>query len=260
MHEDNPSITSVCFAPNGRYVLAFSSDSCLRLWDYVSGTVKKTYQGHENSKFSIGGCFGILKNDDDDDSSNSNSNGDNNYSNNTNGGASGGGGEAFIAAASEDGDIVLWDVKTKEVVQRIRGAHDGVCFWVDVHGDTLVSAGQDGKIKIFRHQRPHAVTKALRPAPPLTKDESITNNDNNTTNHADGGGQAAATTNGDVTMTDGHEDGRGEGITTNGIAADEEKAGEGALLLGNGELGLAVGGALRDGTTPLKDEDIKKEE
>lgn len=130
VHEDNPPVTSVCFSPNGRFVLAHSMDSCLRLWDYVSGTVKKTYQGHVNKGFSIGGCFGTID------------------------------GEAFIASASEDGGIVMWDVKSKQIVQRIEGGgrrsgggHEGVCFWVDVNGDTLVSAGQDGKIRVYRHRR-----------------------------------------------------------------------------------------------------------
>lgn len=117
-------MTSVCFAPNGRYLLAFSMDSCIRLWDYVSGQVKKTYQGHENSGFSIGGTFSVVD------------------------------GKAYVTTASEDGDIVLWDIKTKQIVQRIEKAHDGVCFWVDVHGDTMVSCGQDGKIKVFRHRGP----------------------------------------------------------------------------------------------------------
>ncbi|KAK8049749.1 hypothetical protein PG994_011479 [Apiospora phragmitis] len=124
VHEDNPPVTSVCFAPNGRYLLAFSMDSCIRLWDYVSGQVKKTYQGHTNAGFSIGGCFSVVD------------------------------GKAYVTAASEDGDIVLWDIKTKEIVQRIEKAHDGVCFWVDLHGDTMVSCGQDGKIKVFRHRGP----------------------------------------------------------------------------------------------------------
>ena len=87
----------------------------------------KTYQGHANNKFAIGGCFGIVPDE-----------------------------GAFIASASEDGEIVLWDVVTKEVVQRMpahRQDRDGkgsVCFWVDVHGDNMVSAGQDGSIRIFR--------------------------------------------------------------------------------------------------------------
>ncbi|KAJ0289320.1 hypothetical protein COL940_001516 [Colletotrichum noveboracense] len=127
VHEDNPAVTSVCFSPNGRFVLAFNLDNSIRLWDYVSGAVLKTYQGHANNKFAIGGCFGIVPDE-----------------------------GAFIASASEDGEILLWDVVTKEVVQRMpahRQDRDGkgsVCFWVDVHGDNMVSAGQDGSIRIFR--------------------------------------------------------------------------------------------------------------
>lgn len=119
VHEDNPAVTNVCFSPNGRFVLAFSLDNCIRLWDYVAGTVKKTYQGHVNDKFAIGGCFAVLD------------------------------GAALIASASEDGDVVVWDVVSKEIVERVPG-HDGVCFWVDVHGETVVSAGQDHTIRLLR--------------------------------------------------------------------------------------------------------------
>jgi len=120
VHEDNPAVTNVCFSPNGRFVLAFNLDNCIRLWDYVAGSVKKTYQGHRNEKFAIGGCFAVLN------------------------------GEPFIAAASEDGGVVLWDVKSKDVIQRVPG-HKGVCFWVDVNGDTMVSAGQDNTIRVYRN-------------------------------------------------------------------------------------------------------------
>ncbi|PNY25699.1 WD repeat-containing protein 5, partial [Tolypocladium capitatum] len=122
VHEDNPAVTNVCFSPNGRFVLAFSLDNCIRLWDYVAGTVKKTYQGHRNEGFSVGGCFAVLD------------------------------GEPLVASASEDGDIVLWDVRSKDVLQRVRG-HEGVCFWVDVHGETMVSAGQDKTVRVYRHAR-----------------------------------------------------------------------------------------------------------
>lgn len=155
VHEDNPPVTSVCFTPNGRYLLAFSMDSCIRLWDYVSGSVKKTYQGHENSAFSIGGCFGCVD-----------------------------GENAFVVAASEDGDIVLWDVKTKAIVQRIDKAHDGVCFWVDVKGDTMVSCGQDGKIKVFQHRGPEAINgtaaepkELVEPVEPVEEIAPVENGD-----------------------------------------------------------------------------------
>ncbi|KAL2155146.1 hypothetical protein VTH82DRAFT_3822 [Thermothelomyces myriococcoides] len=158
VHEDNPAVTNVCFSPNGRFVLAFSLDSSIRLWDYVSGSVKKTYQGHTNQGYSIGGCFGVLSDRDDDPAAEEeNADGEDIRQ------------QAFITSASEDGDIVMWDVKSKEILQRIKAAHKGVCFWVDVHGGTMVSAGQDGSIKVFRH----------RPRRGHVKQEEENDDDNN---------------------------------------------------------------------------------
>jgi FOG: WD40 repeat len=149
VHEDNPAVTNVCFSPNGRFVLAFNLDNSIRLWDYVQGTVKKTYQGHTNQGFSIGGCFGILT-DVDNRNSPRNEEEQNGRSIRR---------QPFIASASEDGDIVMWDVNSKQVVQRIKGAHKGVCFWVDVNGGTMVSCGQDGAVKVWRHVPPRMKIK-----------------------------------------------------------------------------------------------------
>lgn len=120
VHEDNPSVTTIRFSPNGRFILAFTLDSSIRLWDYVSGTCKKTYQGHTNIKHSLGGTFVT------------------------------GATSAYIASGSEDGDIFFWDVKTKEVVQRVSG-HNGVVFWVDSCPMTgvVVSGGMDGTVRIW---------------------------------------------------------------------------------------------------------------
>lgn len=174
VYEDNPAVASVCFSPNGRFVLASYTDSCIRLWDFINTpcTVKKTYQGHINKNYSIGGCFGVLR------SMrkltitiNANGNG--------NGDGDGNGNDdeeyqeeqweeadrvAFVTSASEEGDIVLWDVKSKEILQRVSGVHDGVCFWVDVHGETgtMVSCGQDGRIVVCRHRDPKVEEVALR--------------------------------------------------------------------------------------------------
>jgi COMPASS component SWD3 len=153
VHDDNPPVTSVCFSPNGRFVLAWSQDSCIRLWDYVAGSVKKTYQGHINGNFTIGGCFGVLQRE----AVSGLALGDGLQSeqHGEHGRADAEEEYPFIASASEDGDVVLWDVRSKAVIQRVHG-HEGVCFWVDVHGDTMVSGGQDGTIKIYRHRRPGA--------------------------------------------------------------------------------------------------------
>ena len=121
VHEDNAPVTTVRFSPNGRYILAFTLDSCIRLWDYVSGTCKKTYQGHVNNKYSLGGAFGV------------------------------GGTEGFIVSGSEDGNLVFWDVRTKDMVQKVSG-HEGVVLWVDTSpgvGGKVVSGGLDGTVRIW---------------------------------------------------------------------------------------------------------------
>jgi COMPASS component SWD3 len=141
VHEDNPKVLSLCFTPNGNLLLAWTDDNCARLWDPKwgpnQGIVKKTYQGHANSRFAITGCFGST-----DDPAAENVDPET--------------GEleqlAFIASASEDGDIVMWDVRSKEVVQRIDKAHDGVCFGVHVVEDCMVSAGQDHIVHVWRNK------------------------------------------------------------------------------------------------------------
>ena len=47
---------------------------------------------------------------------------------------------------------MLWDVGDKGVAQRITNAHNGVCHWVDVNGDILVSGGNDGTVKVFTNR------------------------------------------------------------------------------------------------------------
>lgn len=152
VYEDNPAVASVCFSPNGRFVLASYTDSCIRLWDFINTpcTVKKTYQGHVNKKYSVGGCFGVLRSMRKLTITNGN---DEKYREEQWQEADR---VAFVTSASEEGDIFLWDVKSKAILQRVPAAHDGVCFWVDVHGETgtMVSCGQDARIVVFRHRDP----------------------------------------------------------------------------------------------------------
>jgi COMPASS component SWD3 len=124
-------------------VLAWTLDGCIRLWDYVEGLCKKTYQGHENKKYSIGGSFGVY------------------------------GKEAFVVSGSEDGSIVLWDVKSKNILQRLDG-HDGVVQWVETHPhlDMLVSGGLDTKVKIWVNEDEEEL-KEEPPADEMTFYDSI---------------------------------------------------------------------------------------
>lgn len=134
VHEDNAKVGGVRFSPNGRYVLAATLDSCLRLWDYVDGRCVKTYQGHKNEAFSVSACFGTY-------------------------GARDGGEEevkdaerwAFAACGSEEGNVVLWDVSSKEILQTLRG-HEGVVLGVDVcaQDQAIVTCGVDKTIRVWR--------------------------------------------------------------------------------------------------------------
>lgn len=57
VEEGNVPVASVRFAPNGRYLLAGTLDSSVRLWDYVQGKTLKTYQDHRNEKWAVAAEF-----------------------------------------------------------------------------------------------------------------------------------------------------------------------------------------------------------
>jgi COMPASS component SWD3 len=146
VHEDNAAVTSVKFSPNGKFVLAATLDNSVRLWNYVEGRCVKTYQGHKNEKYSINACFGTYTADvtalqapptpesDDEDAKER---------------------EpmkwAFAITGGDDGNPVLWDVSSKEVLQRLEG-HEGTVLAVDVSCDeqTIITAGLEGVIRVWK--------------------------------------------------------------------------------------------------------------
>ena len=131
MHEDNAPVTSVRFSPNGKFVLAWTLDSCVRLWNYVDGKCIKTYQGHKNEKFSLAGAFGVYGGDDEDMAT-----------------------SAFVVSGSEDGRLLWWDVIYKSVLD-VKEAHDGVVLGVDTREDGLiVTCGLDKLIKVWERGEP----------------------------------------------------------------------------------------------------------
>lgn len=101
-------------------MLAWTLDSCVRLWNYVEGRCIKTYQGHKNTKYSIGGAFGVY----------------------------GDGSQAFVASGSEDGVVVLWDVTTKAILQRLE-EHKGVVLGLDTRPGKMVTGGLDCTVRIW---------------------------------------------------------------------------------------------------------------
>jgi COMPASS component SWD3 len=82
-----------------------------------------------NEKYSIGGAFGVCE------------------------------GRAFIVSGSEDGNLVFWDVKSKEVLKTAK-AHKDVVLGVDTHpfDETIVSCSLDGTIVIWRNEDEEAET------------------------------------------------------------------------------------------------------
>jgi COMPASS component SWD3 len=121
-HEDTPPVVSVRFSPNGKYIATWMLDNSVRMWNYIEGRCVKTYQGHINGKYSLQGAFGTYH-----------------------------GEEAMIMSGSEDGSIVLWDINTKKVLQRLQG-HEGAVMGVDVHPEErlIASCGMDMTIRIWK--------------------------------------------------------------------------------------------------------------
>lgn len=130
VHEDNPPATCVKFSPNGKYILAWTLDGCIRMWNYVESRVVKTFQGHVNTKYSTSGCFGLYGHP------------DVKYSPPL----------CFAVSGSEDGDILCWDIVSKNILQRIKGHTEPVlCVHTGkLNGKRLmVSCGLDMTVRLW---------------------------------------------------------------------------------------------------------------
>lgn len=109
--EDRKAVTAVRFSPNGRFVLAWTLDNCIRLWRYLGDAAcVKTYQGHVNSRYSLAGVIGEYTATDPHTGLDRT--------------------DAFVASGSEDGDLLVWDVNTKDILWRGVG-HSDVVLAVD---------------------------------------------------------------------------------------------------------------------------------
>lgn len=146
--DDNPPVSFVKFSPNGKYILAATLDNTLKLWDYSKGKCLKTYTGHKNEKYCIFANFSVT-----------------------------GGKVTFqekihflvvviqmfteffclqfqwIVSGSEDNMVYIWNLQSKEVVQRLQGHTDVVlCTACHPTENIIASAAleNDKTIKLWK--------------------------------------------------------------------------------------------------------------
>ncbi|CAN0392780.1 unnamed protein product, partial [Phaeothamnion confervicola] len=90
--KNNPPVSYVKYAPNGKYVLAGTLDGMLRLWGTVEQRCEKTYKSHVNAKYSIFSTFVVTHPK-----------------------------AKFVASGSEDNNVYLWDLQSRVKRQVLTG-------------------------------------------------------------------------------------------------------------------------------------------
>ena len=115
------TIGFVKFSPNGKFILASTWDSTIRLWSCTDNRVLKTYIGHRNESYCIFGTFSVT-------------------------------GGKWIVCGSEDRGVYIWNLQTCQVVQKLSG-HSDVVLAVACHPNkNIIASGalsKDKSIKIW---------------------------------------------------------------------------------------------------------------
>jgi COMPASS component SWD3 len=81
-----------------------------RLWDYGQGKCLKTYSGHQNSKYCVFATFSVTKG-------------------------------KYIVSGSEDNMVYLWDLRSRQIVQKLTGHTDMVLAVACHPSKSMIASG-----------------------------------------------------------------------------------------------------------------------
>jgi len=144
-----PPVSSVRITPNGKFLLASYLDSTVRLWDYQGGGgCVKVYDKHVNGRYCCASAFLVTHK------------------------------RKYAVGGSEDGQVYVWDIQSKDVVQRVAvggsseggtvggGEGVGVCLGVTCHptrhvmvSSVTVDVGQKAQLSVFVDNETETVTE-----------------------------------------------------------------------------------------------------
>lgn len=107
------------WSPNGKYLLVGSYDGSWKLLNAKTGAAARQYVGHQFNDYLIVGAFSLTRG-------------------------------KWIISGSADKTVCVWDINTRELIQRLEG-HSDVVVAVSAHPsrDLIASGSLDQRIKIW---------------------------------------------------------------------------------------------------------------
>lgn len=122
----NLPVMNVMFSPNGKYILVSLIDGSLKLWNFLTDKCAKSYReggdelSGETYKYPSTSAFIVERG-------------------------------PYIAHAISHGNVGLWEVNSKELVDNLHG-HEGVVLGINVHPlkDELLTCGMDSQTVVWQ--------------------------------------------------------------------------------------------------------------